>query len=197
MQGTTSPTNTFSNVVSLCQISSSTIKITLGKSIDAVDFFVVINRASNWAGGGTITGTLSSYGMPNIQVTDATANKAFVIASALESSSVEPEVKLKKICVNTMDTGIIRLLVTLKTLSEWGLKGRAFIEFPNYYRPDIGRKVTCILEDANEKVIETLYCVSRWDHSLVVYGPKKTPQKKSIEFGLRISGVSMNKKSSD
>ncbi len=43
-----------------------------------------------------------------------------------------------KTCVNTMDVGTVKFSVTLKTLEEWGATGRAFVEFPNYYRPDLG-----------------------------------------------------------
>ena len=57
-----------SDVVSTCEITASTVKITLGKSIDAVDFFVVINHAGSWSSTGDpdddkVTGKLSSYSM--------------------------------------------------------------------------------------------------------------------------------------
>ncbi len=48
------------------------------------------------------------------------------------------EVALVQSYFNTMDQGTLKFTVTLKTLATWGKTGRAYIEFPNYYRPDIG-----------------------------------------------------------
>jgi hypothetical protein len=66
VHGTTGPTGTLCGAVSTCVISSSKIKITMAKAATSIDFFVVINRASNWVGGGEVSGTVSSYGMLDI-----------------------------------------------------------------------------------------------------------------------------------
>jgi hypothetical protein len=60
------------------------------------------------------------------------------MANATNSSATATEVAVAKTCVNTMDTGTVKFTVTLKTLAEWGATGRAYIDFPNYYRPNLG-----------------------------------------------------------
>jgi hypothetical protein len=55
-----------SDAVSICLISSAKIKITMAKAISSVDFFVVINRASAWAGAGAVSATLSSYSLADV-----------------------------------------------------------------------------------------------------------------------------------
>ena len=40
--------------------------------------------------------------------------------------------------INTMDVGDIVFMVILRVLDEWSGTGRAFIDFPTYYRPDLG-----------------------------------------------------------
>lgn len=65
--GSSGPTTTSSDAVSKCEISSSTVKITLEKAISRVNFYVVLNRVAAYNGGaGTIDGTLSSYSLKNI-----------------------------------------------------------------------------------------------------------------------------------
>jgi hypothetical protein len=91
-----------------------------------------------------------------------------------------------------MDTGTVKFTVTLKTLEEWGSAGRAYIDFPNYYVPCLGRYVTCGVEDTAGAAVEVLYCAVRWDHSLVVYGPTGAALKKDTAFVIRVDGVSMN-----
>lgn len=66
VKGTTTPGTTMSDAVSICLISSAKIKITLAKAIASVDFLVVINRASAWAGAGAISATLSSYSLGDV-----------------------------------------------------------------------------------------------------------------------------------
>lgn len=114
------------------------------------------------------------------------------MANATKSSTTATEVAVAKTCVNTMDTGTVRFTVTLKTLAKWGSAGRAYVEFPNYYRPNLGRQVTCGVEDTAGAAVEALYCTTRWDHSLVIYGPTGAALEKDKAFVLRVSGVSMN-----
>jgi len=61
VKGTTSPGTMFSDSVSVCEISSAKIKVTLAKAISSVDFFVVINRVAIWAGAGEVSGSVSAY----------------------------------------------------------------------------------------------------------------------------------------
>jgi hypothetical protein len=147
-----------SDAVSICVIATSKIKITMAKAISSVDFFVVINRAANWIGGGVVSATLSSYSLGDIQKTDATDGTVVTMANATNSSTTATTVTVAKTCVNTMDTGTVKFTVTLGTLAEWGGTGRAYVDFPNYYRTDLGRKVTCALEDTAGAYVEALYC---------------------------------------
>jgi len=94
-----------------------------------------------------------------------------------------------------MDVGTVKFSVTLKTLEEWGAAGRAFVEFPNYYRPGLGAAPTCAVEDAEGKFVEALFCETRWDHSLKVWGPVGAAIKKDAAFVLAVMGVNMNDQS--
>ncbi|MDP6583600.1 MAG: hypothetical protein QF535_03010 [Anaerolineales bacterium] len=114
------------------------------------------------------------------------------MGKAIASSTTETKVTVAKTCVNLMDTGTVKFTVTLMTLEQWGKAGRAYIEFPNYYRPNLGRMVTCAVETTEGTFVEALYCTTRWDHSLAVYGPKGTSLKKETAFVLAVYGVSMN-----
>lgn len=83
-------------------------------------------------------------------------------------------VALVKGIKNTMDQGSLRFNCTFakeKGLTTWGATGRAYVEFPSYYRPNLGYAVTCSLEDKDKKHVENLYCYVRWDYSLVIFGP--------------------------
>ncbi len=66
VKGTTTPGTVMSDAVSICELSAAKIKVTLAKAITSVDFFVVLNRASAWAGAGAISATLSSYALADI-----------------------------------------------------------------------------------------------------------------------------------
>jgi hypothetical protein len=195
VKGTTAPGTVMSDAVSVCLISSAKIKITMAKAISSVDFFVVINRASAWAGAGTVTATLTSYALADIQKTDLTDGEVFTMAAATLSSTTKTEVAVVKTCVNTMDTGSVKFTVTLKTLASWGMTGRAYVDFPNYYRPNLGRMVTCAVEGTDGTVTEAVFCETRWDHSLTVYGPKSAAIKIDTAFVLAVYGVNMNDQS--
>lgn len=114
------------------------------------------------------------------------------MGAATVSSTTATLVTVAKTCVNTMDVGNVKFTVTLKTLETWGLAGRAYIDFPNYYRPNLGTWVTCGVEDTAGAAVEALFCETRWDHSLVVYGPTGAALVKDTAFVLRVSGVNMN-----
>ena len=89
-----------------------------------------------------------------------------------------------------MDTGDLRFNVTLKKLAVWDSKGFAFVEFPNYFKANVGEYVTCGLEDKAKKAKESLYCEMRWDYSLKIWGPAgKAVKLADGPFILRISGV--------
>jgi hypothetical protein len=45
-------------------------------------------------------------------------------------------------------------------------------------------------------VFEAVFCETRWDHSLTVYGPKIAPINKDSSFVLAVNGVSMNNQES-
>ncbi len=115
--------------------------------------------------------------------------------AAVVSSTTATTVTVAKICVNTMDTGSVKFTVTLKTLESWGAAGRAYVDFPNYYRPNLGRMVTCAVEGTDGTVTEVVFCKVRWDHSLEVWGPKGAAIKKDAAFVLAVNGVSMNDQS--
>ena len=43
-------------------------------------------------------------------------------------------------------------------MDTWDKSGRAVIEFPKYYRPDVGEGFRCTLTDATASFTEELYC---------------------------------------
>ena len=81
-------------------------------------------------------------------------------------------VTLAKSMFNVMDTGSVTLGFTFGVLTEWNSSGRAVVDVPKSYRPDMGENVRCQLCDANGTLMEELYCEMQWDWSLLVWGPR-------------------------
>jgi len=52
-----------------------------------------------------------------------------------------------------MDTGTINFVVKLNLIELWGITGRAYIEFPHYYRPNIGRGIICTIDKPSVGII--------------------------------------------
>lgn len=52
-------------------------------------------------------------------------------------------VALGKSMFNLMDTGSVTFTFTLGVLTSWNSTGRAYVEVPKSYRPDLGDNVRC------------------------------------------------------
>lgn len=50
--------------------------------------------------------------------------------------------------------------------------GFALIQFPSYYRPNLGDGYACGLTNAADKKTEDLYCDVAWDYTLKIWGPR-------------------------
>lgn len=59
---------------------------------------------------------------------------------------------------NVMDSGTVTLTFTLALIDSWGKGGRAVVEVPKYYRPDLGEGLRCTLKDSTGAILEELYC---------------------------------------
>jgi hypothetical protein len=104
--------------------------------------------------------------------------------------AVDTTLVLEKTMKNTMDTGCLRFKVTFKKLATWGSTNHAFVNFPTYYKPNLGEFISCAAEDAKKVLKERLYCEVRWDYSLKIWGPAaKAIASKDGAFYLRVSGV--------
>ena len=67
-------------------------------------------------------------------------------------------VSLDKSLNTVMDSGTVTLSWDFVVLESWDKAGRAVIEVPKYYRPDLGEDIRCTLLDATKTVMEYLYC---------------------------------------
>lgn len=56
-----------------------------------------------------------------------------------------------------MDVGSVTFTFTLAVLTSWNKTGRAVVDVPKSYRPDLGENVGCSLWLLTEK-LEDLYC---------------------------------------
>lgn len=73
------------------------------------------------------------------------------MAIATKAGSDKTKIVITKTAHNTMDHGTIKFEVTLATMDTFGMKARAFIDFPSYYKPNIGDHVGCHLESKVKK----------------------------------------------
>lgn len=87
-------------------------------------------------------------------------------ASSNDVSTVATTVTVARSLVNVMDVGMVSFTVTPKG-ADFGADGLAFVSFPTYYNPNVGRGLRCGLYDATAKKDgERLYCVVAWDYTL-------------------------------
>jgi len=115
------------------------------------------------------------------------------LTAAATALATDTTVVVTKTMHNIMDSGCLRFKVTLKKLATWGAANHAFVEFPSYYKPNVGEYLTCSWEDAKLVKKEDLYCEMRWDYSLKIWGPAaKAIALKDGAFHLRVSGVQFN-----
>jgi len=59
---------------------------------------------------------------------------------------------------NVMDSGSVTLSFNFGVLEAWDKTGRAVLEVPKYYRPDLGEGLRCLLRDSEGVEMEQLYC---------------------------------------
>lgn len=86
--------------------------------------------------------------------------------SSNDVSTVATVVAVTRSLVNVMDVGMVAFTVTPKG-AAWGADGLAFISWPTYYNPNVGRGLRCSLYDTKAKKDgERLYCKVAWDYTL-------------------------------
>ena len=61
-----------------------------------------------------------------------------------------------------MDVGTVTITFTLSILTSWNKTGRAVVDVPKSYRPDLGENIRCELYKGTNK-LENLYCSIQWD----------------------------------
>lgn len=137
-------TGTFSNSVSLCKVvGGKAVEVTMGKD-GAVDFVVVI--LSSYAVGFTeadkITGSLTAY-TATLFSAAAAVNNTLVMPGPANTPAANTAVALSKSMFNVMDTGSVLFTFTLGVLTSWNSTGRATVDVPKSYRPDLGENVRC------------------------------------------------------
>lgn len=191
---------THSDLVNKCEISGSSVTVTMAKDSTA-NFHVQITGMDAWAASSTnkvASGSIILFsGSSSVQsvATDAAAQYAMAVVGTTTASSNLPlatmTVVVARSLVNVMDVGMVSFTVTPKG-ADWGSNGLAYISFPTYYNPNIGSMMRCALYDTKAKADgERLYCNVAWDYTLRVMGPS-TAQKKDAAFELRVYGVQMN-----
>ena len=57
-----------------------------------------------------------------------------------------------------MDDGTVILSFDFGVITSWDGMGRAVVEAPKYYRPDLGENLRCCLKHANGTIMEELHC---------------------------------------
>jgi hypothetical protein len=78
---------------------------------------------------------------------------------------------MAKSLTNVMDVGTVTFTFTLTVLTSWNKTGRAVVDVPKSYMPNVGENVGCSLWKGADK-LEDLYCDMQWDWSLKVWGPR-------------------------
>jgi len=87
-------------------------------------------------------------------------------AASNDVSATATVVTVARSLVNVMDVGMVAFTVTPKG-ADWGAAGLAFVSFPTYYNPNVGRGLKCCLYDTKgKKDGERLYCKVAWDYTL-------------------------------
>ena len=85
-----------------------------------------------------------------------------------DAPAASTAVALSKSFTNVMDTGTVTFTFTLAVLTSWNKTGRAVVDVPKSYRPDLGENVACSLWKAvaaaadgtasPDEKLEDLYC---------------------------------------
>jgi hypothetical protein len=92
-------------------------------------------------------------------------------AASNDVTAVATTVVVTRSLVNVMDVGMVAFTVTPKG-ADFGKDCFAFVSFPTYYNPNVGRGLRCALYDTKgKKDGERLYCSVAWDYTLQVHGP--------------------------
>jgi hypothetical protein len=90
-----------------------------------------------------ITGNLENFGV-EVRATPTEDDDLLSLPEVMAAPEGDgATLTLSKTYSNTMDTGLVSLHVTLKTLDTWGADDTATVLFPPYYRPDLGVSLYC------------------------------------------------------
>jgi hypothetical protein len=185
----TKPSKTPSDAVKNCEVTGSTVKLTLAKASSS--FFVTVVGMDAWLASTTndVSVTLKNFGADTAKTSDTAADQ-FQMPTTANTPTATMTVAVTKSLINVMDVGMVQFAITPKG-ADFGPDSLAFISFPTYYNPTIGSMMRCTMYDATKKTDTRLYCAVEWCYTLKVMGPS-TPAKKDAAFNLRVYGVDMN-----
>jgi len=166
-----------STKVSSCDVNTATVKVTLAEASE--NFVVSVLGSTVWASNDSnVTGDYKLFGTSvlshNSALINNTCNYPYGsgVATTANTPAANTTVTFNRSMTNVMDEGAISLTFDFAVLESWDKDGRAVVEVPKYYRPDLGDGLRCTLNDAAGVLLEELYCEMQWDWSLVVWGPR-------------------------
>jgi len=192
-----------SNGVSSCTVDTASVKVTLAAASE--NFVVSVLGSTVWAANDSnnVTGDYKLFGTSVLSHNSALENNTCTYPSGSgvpatgNTPAANTTVTFNRSMTNVMDEGAVALTFDFAVLESWDKSGRAVVEVPKYYRPDLGDGLRCSLNDAAGVLLEELYCEMQWDWSLVVWGPRSNTLVKTAEnatkYCLCLNGVVMAK----
>lgn len=152
-----------SNAVSSCNVDTSTVKVTLATA--SKDFYVNVLGSTVWKSNDTnVTGDYKLFTTSVLTHNSALINNTSTypsgsgVPTVANTPAANTTVTLAKSMLNVMDEGTVTLSFNFAVLESWDKSGRAVVEVPKYYRPDLGEGLRCTLKDSTGLVLEELYC---------------------------------------
>lgn len=152
-----------SNAVSSCTVDTSSVKVTLATA--SKDFYVSVLGSTVWTVNDTnVTGDYKLFTTSVLSHnSNLTANAASYpsgsgVPTAANTPAASTTVTFARTMTNVMDEGCVCLTFNFGVLESWDKSGRAVVEVPKYYRPDLGDGLRCTLMDSAGAVLEELYC---------------------------------------
>lgn len=128
-------------------------------------FYVSVLGSTTWSNtDSNVTGDFKNFDVSVLSHNTALDNNTCTypsgtgVPTTTNSPAAVTTVTFARSMTNVMDEGSVTLSFNFGVLEEWNKDGRAVVEVPKYYRPDLGDGLRCTLMDSAGAVLEELYC---------------------------------------
>jgi len=129
------------------------------------DFYVSVLGSTTWSNNDSnVTGDYKMFDVSVLTHNTALINNTCSyptgtgVPTTTNSPAAGTTVTFARSMTNVMDEGSVTLTFNFGVLESWDKDGRAVVEVPKYYRPDLGDGLRCTLKDSAGAVLEELYC---------------------------------------